>query len=1432
MALALFAATCAPKTHHDAPVALLQARFPAHAERVLGVAGGTVLAAAADGSGFVPAPLAGADPVKAAEAALTARGGLRSSFPPRGDGAVRLSLPDGFAIEAREHGPRRAGRVHGNALVYEHGNGAGTSFWSATTSGFEEWLLVPAAGDAPVATWDVTGATLRQRGAAVEVVDGRGTARLTVTAPAAYAQSGAPLRTRLRADGVRLALTVEGPAGAGLVLVDPAWQAAGPLAPARGWHTATLLPSGKVLVAGGSDSTSTLASAELYDPVAGTFAPTTGPLATARMLHTATLLPSGKVLVAGGYNSSSTSTLASAELYDPVAGTFAPTAGPLATAREWHTATLLPSGKVLVAGGGGSNDGSTCVASAELYDPVAGTFAPTTGPMATARAYYTATLLPSGKVLVAGGSNDGSTCVASAELYDPVAGTFAPTTAPLATARCYPTATLLPSGRVLVAGGWNNSTGELASAELYDPAAGTFAPTTGPLATARHLHTATLLPSGKVLVAGGATPGGPLASAELYDPVAGTFAPTTGPLATARFFHTATLLPSGNVLAVGGGYYDGNWHSLASAELYDPPAGAFGSTTGSMATAREAHTATLLPSGKALVAGGFQNSSVLASAELYDPVAGTFAPTGPLATARWVHAATMLSSSKVLVTGGCRDYPSCTTAFASAELYDPVAGTFAPTTVPMATARGYHTATLLLSGKVLVAGGYAGGGYLASAELYDPVAGTFAPTTGPLATARAQHTATLLPSGKVLLAGGYNSSTGFPAAAELYDPVTGTFAPTTGSLTTPRYFHTATLLPSGKVLVAAGQNGSGYLAAAELFDPIAGTFTPTGSLATARYLHAATLLPSGKVLVAGGHNGASLASAELFDPVAGTFAPTSGPLTTARWSPTATLLPSGKVLVAGGDWNDNSLASAELYDEGRGAQPGWTPTLDGPLATVIPGGTLPLTGTLFKGVSAASSGSTQTSDTNFPLLLVIRVDNQQLAYSPTTGFTATSATAAIPADLPHGPYVAWVVVNGVLSNGVGLLIELPQGAPCTADPDCASLHCVDGVCCDTACAGGADDCQACSAAAGAAVDGTCGSSTGNTCDDGNPCTNTDICTAGACGGAAYTCADGLACTTDVCNGDGTCTFTLTDGNCSIGGACYTAGATNPGNQCQQCTPGTSPTAWSDKANGTACGDGRSCTRNDVCTGGVCGGTTYACDDGLACTIDSCNGNGCTFTIAAGSCSISGVCYTAGATNPGNQCQQCTPSTSQTTWSPKTTGCGADAGATGSDGPDAPSMDGTLQILDTEMDLARETGRDGGQQAGLDGPKVPPLDSGTSDATSDVATIGTIDARLTGGDTPAVVPSPDGPVSPGVPDGALVSVDTPNATADAMPIRQDGSQVVAADAGGIDGPASPKGGSSGGCGCAVGGANSGLLGLPMCILALLGLLRAKHSRRRR
>ena len=334
-------------------------------------------------------------------------------------------------------------------------------------------------------------------------------------------------------------------------VVDPTWVTTGSMLGARGRHTATLLGSGQVLVAGGYDGANYLSTAELYDPATGVFA-STGPMSNARGLYTATLLSSGKVLVAGG--SKGASFLSSAELYDPATGTFTGT-GSMTSLRWGHTATQLASGEVLVAGG--YNSGNGFLSTAELYDPVTGTFL-LTGFMAIARRSHTATRLGSGKVLVTGGTNNGAG-LSSAELYDPATGAFL-LTGPMADGRSAHSATLLTSGKVLVTGGADNGV-FIAGAELYDPASGTFL-LTGPMADGRSAHTATLLTSGKVLVAGGMKLA-VLSSAEVYDPSTELFT-DAGSMGSARVDHTATLLTSGKVLVAGGK----NSANLSNVELY------------------------------------------------------------------------------------------------------------------------------------------------------------------------------------------------------------------------------------------------------------------------------------------------------------------------------------------------------------------------------------------------------------------------------------------------------------------------------------------------------------------------------------------------------------------------------------------------------------------------------------------------------------------------------------------------------------------------------------------------------------------------------------------------------------------------------------------------------------------------------------------------
>lgn len=347
---------------------------------------------------------------------------------------------------------------------------------------------------------------------------------------------------------------------------------------------------------------------------------------------------------------------------------------------------------------------------------------------------------------------------------------------------------------------------------------------TGSLSLARHAHTATRLPDGRVLVVGGvvASEGGGLLSypstetAEVYDPATGTWSPT-GSMSVARNEHTATLLADGTVLVAGG--YGESSAELFHPDLVDPRTGRRGVwlPVGPMSHARNLHTATLLADGRVLVVAGDFFFTPVPTAEVYDPFTRTWKPTASLATRRVNHTATRLSDGKVLVAGGETEADprfSRTHDIASVEIYDPEA--VDPETGlrgrwqvggSLVTARSDHTATLLESDKVLVAGGDGGG---STSELYDPSTDTWVPT-GSLAQARRFHTATLVGKGRVLVVAGELPPESPRSSVELYDVETGLWE-TVGSLGQSRWRHTATTLANGVVLAA-----SGGVASAELF---------------------------------------------------------------------------------------------------------------------------------------------------------------------------------------------------------------------------------------------------------------------------------------------------------------------------------------------------------------------------------------------------------------------------------------------------------------------------------------------------------------------------------------------------------------------------------------------------------------------------------------
>jgi hypothetical protein len=606
------------------------------------------------------------------------------------------------------------------------------------------------------------------------------------------------------------------------------------LSVARSYHTATLLPAqGQVLLAGGFGTANPLTNADLYDPVAKTFTPT-GALSITRYQHTATLLQNGQVLITGGQGgtgavTASTNAQSTLEIYDPAGGGFTPVTSLLKKPRYQHGASLLGDGTVLITGGSST---ATTLVTAEIFalsgGPATATTTLTTNNLATGRFQHTSTVLADGRVLLVGGTGTGGAAgiypQLTAEIYDPIAGTFT-ATGGLSNGRFLHAADVLPNGEVMVAGGQASFINSTNSIEVYDPNAGIWHLAGGQV-IGRQQHTTTLLADGRVLVVGGqgagsgtsAQPLSYLKSAQIYDPATHSWS-STGSLTTGRYDHAATLLSDHRVLVTGGITSGGtSGVTTNTAEIWDPSNGQW-TTVNPMITnpnGRRGHVLTPLPNGQVLVTGGFDTSlpaNYLASAEIYDPTLNQWAAPSPspagqatMSSVRAYHTATLLPNGKVVIIGGRMSTSSLSS---SVDLFNAETQSFTPLADiggNGATPRAFHTATLLPSGKIFVAGGQIAGGISGvvatnTTELYDPSTGGSDAFTPNLSVIRTQHAAVLLLNGKVLLTGG--SGTPPLSSSEIYDPAGPTIT-STGGMVVGHYNASAVLLFDGSVMVTAG----------------------------------------------------------------------------------------------------------------------------------------------------------------------------------------------------------------------------------------------------------------------------------------------------------------------------------------------------------------------------------------------------------------------------------------------------------------------------------------------------------------------------------------------------------------------------------------------------------------------------------------------------
>lgn len=997
--------------------------------------------------------------------------------------------------------------------------------------------------------------------------------------------------------------------------------------------TLVMLRSGDVLLLDDDQQ------ATLYDNETRALTPI-GSLGGDHAFRTATLLDDGRVLIIGS------NPTPYAEVFEPATNSLVEVTAS-SVQRFNPTATLLKSGEVLVAGGGGDSNGSV-----ELFDPGgnAGSGSwrthPTSLPQLTQQA---AVRLRDGRVYLF------NTCSAMAcdlgsitpvVVYDP--GTDSIYDASQTTELAFdPRAARLPSGLTLLTAGYElglfgPDTGR-AETHLVAPNDDGSGGDAGPsLQLPRVRGAMVVLPGGEAALVGGAN----LPSVEAFDLGPGSL--SAGPnLATARFGARGVVFSSGRALVAGGYQRTGfSGAVLSSTEIYDSASDQW-LPGPDLDEARDGMRVTLIDADSALISGGAGTKTLL-----YRDSTGAFEAGPDMATARRLQSVVRLPDGRLWVTGGVGG--AMDMELSSTELYDPVSNTFSPGP-ELTKARAAHQTVLLTDGRVLIAG--------RGAEVFDPVTGVVTATGSPIADRREAATV-LLPDGRVLFGGAPKFGITF---AEVYDPALGAFRAQSGlaeggTRSGVLGFDGRAVLSAGEIFVGEGVARTAHA----VFGPLSKRFLefgPSAGLAE----RVALRLPDHRVLFPGGRTS--------LDPLGSNDTEQLAKVTTELW-----------------------------------VSPHATPESERPSVTVPvqvqAGAEVTITGERLLGAGPNhASRSRGGMSSAFPVALWSPASGQGLVVGTLKDWTDSRATWEVPVTALAGPGWFAVSVAGELSVAVPVTIErAPLGTPCSNPVECDSGLCAQGVCCDQPCN---DFCEACTAALkGSGVDGECGTvpfdrDLGDKCvrSAGSQCSNADECDDGFC-------VDGVCCDSqcggqcEACNLDfsGRC-LPVTGApigdrpscDAPAGDPCAArvcdgvdrtqcAGFVGPEVQCQSasCADGVAqraatcdgagscpvgqpepcaPFACAADACGTSCGDNDDCADGFRCESGDCVPRDFECD-GLSTVVapdgteKACDPYRCDDTGCLTECQSTADCVKGFVCSAGSECV------------PLNTGGGGDGGGCG------------------------------------------------------------------------------------------------------------------------------------------------------------------------